>query len=293
VHIAVHIAACAAVVLQRPCCRAVPLSQRRFRPDTRAMTLMPLRFRSLPCPLSRRVPRDRPPAVDDAPDRPRGPARRRPMLCAAVALVMGSGLAGPGGAGTAHAARPVGGPAPDIALEAAHDGQLRPWTLAEALRQGPVVLFFFPAAFSVGCSIEARQFAEAMPEFKALGASVVGISTDDAATLQRFSAAECQGRFPVLSDTALKATRAYDVEMDLRPGYASRSSFVIAPRAPGAAQGTIVFRLDSLNPHRHVHAALQALRRWRGEPAADAAARPPASPAPAAAATLRPLTPRP
>ena len=100
----------------------------------------------------------------------------------------------------ADAALDIGERAPDFATPAAIGGKVYRFSLADALQKGPVVLYFFPAAYSEGCSVEAHDFAEAMPEFEALGASVVGVSGDDIETLTKFSVQACQSKFPVASD---------------------------------------------------------------------------------------------
>ena len=103
-------------------------------------------------------------------------------------------------AAPAQAALDVGDPAPDFTLPAALNGKAFQYRLAEHLAKGPVVLYFFPAAFSEGCSIEAHQFAEAIGKYEALGASVIGVSGDDLELITRFSVQVCQGKFPVAAD---------------------------------------------------------------------------------------------
>lgn len=174
---------------------------------------------------------------------------RRRLLLASAALISGIGL-------TARAAD-VGARAETFTLQAALDGALFSYSLRDALAKGPVVLYFFPVAFSDGCSIEAHAFAEAIDEFKALGASVIGVSTDDISTLARFSRQACQGKFPVASDAERKVTAAYDAAMRSRPELSTRVSFVISP------DGKIAFVYRNLEPHRHVERTLAALRRWR------------------------------
>jgi peroxiredoxin len=154
----------------------------------------------------------------------------------------------------AHAALDIGDPAPDFTATAALAGKLSDYSLAAALKKGPVVLYFFPAAFSEGCSAEAHYFAEAMPQFQALGATVIGVSGDDLATLSKFSVQACQSQFPVASDQTQSIMRAYDAVLETRPEYANRISYVIAP------DGTIVFHYISLNPGKHVEKTLGALR---------------------------------
>src|SRR5207248_3477 len=116
------------------------------------------------------------------------------------------------------------------------------YSLEEALRKGPVVVYFFPAAFSEGCSLEAHTFADAVPEFTAAGATVVGVSADEIDTLAKFSVQACQSKFPVASDPAHAVIKSYDAALQTRPEYANRVSYVIAP------DGKVVFHYQSLNP---------------------------------------------
>ena len=111
-------------------------------------------------------------------------------------------------ASPAKAALDVGERAPDFTTAAALGGKPFSFSLAESLAKGPVVLYFFPVAFSEGCSIEAHEFAEATPQFQALGASVIGVSTDDIETLTRFSVQACQGKFAVASDAGKSIVKA-------------------------------------------------------------------------------------
>lgn len=144
--------------------------------------------------------------------------------------------------------------APDFTLQAAQAGQVFRFSLREALAKGPVVLYFFPAAYSEGCSIEAHTFAEAIADFRAAGASVIGVSADDVATLTRFSLQACQGKFPVASDADQRVMKSYDAVMQTRPDFATRISFVIAP------DGRIAYRYKNLEPTRHVERTLAAVR---------------------------------
>src|SRR5664279_5479313 len=154
----------------------------------------------------------------------------------------------------ASAALDIGESAPTFVTQAALGGAVYDFSLADSLKKGPVVLYFFPAAYSEGCSIEAHDFAEAMEEFKALGASVVGVSEDDIEALTKFSVQVCQSRFPVASDKTQAIMKSYDAVMQTRPEYANRVSYVIAPN------GTVVFQYMSLDPSKHVEKTLNALR---------------------------------
>lgn len=166
-------------------------------------------------------------------------------------------------ASTAFAALDLGEKAPDFTAQAALAGQVFQYSLHQELAKGPVVLYFFPMAFSEGCSIEAHNFAEAIPEFKALGASVIGVSRDEIDVQKRFSVSACRGKFAVAADPDQAIMKSYDAVLTLRPEYANRVSYLIAP------DGTVAYQYTSLNSDKHVEKVLGALRQW-------AAKRPPA-----------------
>lgn len=155
---------------------------------------------------------------------------------------------------SSYAALDVGDAAPNFTAQAALGGKVFKFSLGESLAKGPVVLYFFPAAFSVGCSIEAHEFAESIPKFEALGATVIGVSSDDIGTLGKFSVQACQGKFPVASDSAQSVMKSYEAVMMTRPDYANRISYVIGPNSK------ILYSYQSLNPSRHVEKTLAALR---------------------------------
>ena len=155
-----------------------------------------------------------------------------------------------------YAALDVGDAAPNFTAQAALDGKVFKFSLADSLAKGPVVLYFFPAAFSVGCSIEAHEFAESIPKFEALGATVIGVSNNDIDTLGKFSVQVCQGRFAVASDSSQSIMKSYDAIMMTRPDYANRISYVIAPN------GKVIYDYQSLNPSRHVEKTLAAVKDW-------------------------------
>jgi len=158
-----------------------------------------------------------------------------------------------------YAALDVGDAAPNFTVQAALAGKVYKFTLADSLAKGPVVLYFFPAAFSVGCSLEAHEFAEAIGKFEALGATVIGVSSDDIDTLGKFSVQACQGKFPVASDNTQSIMKSYDAVMALRPDYANRISYVIAPN------GKVIYNYQSLNPSRHVEKTLTALKEFTAQ----------------------------
>jgi peroxiredoxin Q/BCP len=157
---------------------------------------------------------------------------------------------------SAYAALDIGEKAPDFTTPAALAGQVYKFSLADTLAKGPVVLYFFPASFSVGCSAEAHEFAESIGKFEALGATVIGVSTDDIDTQVKFSQQVCQGKFPVASDSGKTVIKSYDAAMMVLPDYANRISYVIAP------DHSIVYNYQSLNPSKHVEKTLAALRDW-------------------------------
>ena len=156
----------------------------------------------------------------------------------------------------AVAALSVGAKAPDFTLQASQGGNAFTFTLADALKKGPVVLYFYPAAFTKGCTIEAHEFADAIDEYHALGATVIGVSHDPLDTLQKFSVSECRSKFAVAADTNQQVEKAYDAILPQNPQYANRTSYVIAP------DGTIVYTYTSLDPSQHVQNTLTALKSW-------------------------------
>lgn len=170
-------------------------------------------------------------------------------------LLLALSLALSGGA-SAWAALDVGERAPNFSIPAAIGGQVFTFSLQDSLAKGPVVLYFFPLAFSEGCSLEAHQFAEAISQYQALGASVVGVSTDDIGTLSKFSTQACQSKFPVASDESKNVVTSYDAVWKSRPEWANRISYVIAP------DGSVVYNYINLNPERHVEKTLRALKDW-------------------------------
>ncbi len=156
-----------------------------------------------------------------------------------------------------HAALDVGEQAPKFTTQAAIAGKVFKYSLADELKKGPVILYFFPQAFSEGCSIEARNFAEAIDQFSALGATVIGVSRDDIETQTKFSVSECRGKFAVGADVDQSIMKSYDAVLLFRSDYANRVSFVISPA------GKIIYQYNSLNPAKHVANTMAALKSWR------------------------------
>ena len=157
----------------------------------------------------------------------------------------------------ARAALDIGERAPDFATAAARAGQVFDYSLAEALRHGPVVLYFFPAAYRKAARWRRTRSPRPFAQFEALGATVVGVSGDDIDTLAKFSVQACQGRFPVAADAAQSVMRSYDAVLKTRPSTPTASPTSSHP------DGAIVFHYMSLNPTQHVEKMLAALRDWR------------------------------
>jgi thioredoxin-dependent peroxiredoxin len=157
---------------------------------------------------------------------------------------------------SAQAALAPGAVAPEFTTQGALAGKPFPFSLKQALKKGPVVLYFFPAAFTPGCTIEAHEFAEATPEFNKLGATVVGVSADSLDKLQRFSVEECRNKFAVATATPAMI-KAYDVALQVRPGMTNRTSYVIAPN------GKIVHAYTAMSPQGHVSGTMAAVKKWK------------------------------
>ena len=175
----------------------------------------------------------------------------RRVLVAAVTTVLA--------ALPAFAALPNGTRAPDINTQATLAGKEFKFSLADALKKGPVVLYFYPAAFTPGCTVEAHEFAEATAKFSQLGATVIGVSHDPIEKLDRFSVSECRNKFAVASDADGSIMKAYDSVLPTHPEYANRTSYVIAP------DGRIVYSYTAMDPDKHVQNTMAAVRKWREE----------------------------
>ena len=156
-------------------------------------------------------------------------------------------------AAPASAALKVGDKAPDFSTTGAVGGKEFKIHLAEQLRKGPVVLYFFPKAFTSGCTAEAHAFSQSIGDFKKAGAQVIGMSADDLKTLHDFSTKECRSAFPVATATP-ETQKAYDVAWAAHPGITTRTSYVIAK------DGRIVMVHDDLDFSQHVARTLAAVK---------------------------------
>ena len=156
----------------------------------------------------------------------------------------------------AHAALQPGATAPDFTAPGALAGKEFKFSLSEALKHGPVVLYFYPAAFTSGCTMEAHEFAEAADQYKALGATLIGVTAGNTNRLVEFSTSECRSKFATAAVTT-DIIKSYDTVLPMEPDWSNRTSYVIAPN------GKIVFTYSNPDPSKHVDETLGALKKWK------------------------------
>ena len=166
--------------------------------------------------------------------------------------IAGIGIAILAAAPTA-AALPTGAKAPNFTTQGAIAGKPFRLNLAEQLKHGPVVLYFYPKAFTKGCTLEAHAFSEAAKDFKKAGARVIGMSADDLPTLEKFSVEGCRNAFAVATATP-DVIKAYDVALKQKPEMTDRTSYVID------RSGKIVFVHSDLDWSEHVAKTLAAVK---------------------------------
>jgi len=162
----------------------------------------------------------------------------------------------------AIAALKPGDTAPDFTVQAALGGEAFTFSLADALKKGPVVLYFYPKSFTSVCTVEAHDFAENMNNFAAAGASVIGVSSDNIDTQREFSSKECRDKFPVGADPDFSVIKAYDAAFAIPgapPVFAHRISYVISP------DGKIISVTADSGAEKHIENSLAAVRKWREE----------------------------
>ena len=161
-------------------------------------------------------------------------------------------------ASPALAALKAGDKAPDFTAPGFQAGKALTFSLADARKKGPVVLYFFPAADTAGCNLEAKMFADAMPKFAASGATVIGVTAGKLEKLQQISADsdKCSGKFPVAADPGAKIARQYDAILVAKPDWSDRTSYVISPK------GDILHTYSKLDPSEHVAQTLDAVKAW-------------------------------
>ena len=174
----------------------------------------------------------------------------------------------------AFAAIPQGSKAPDFKTQASLAGKEFSYSLKDALKKGSVVVYFYPAAFTGGCNLQAHTFAENMDKFSAAGASVIGVSLDKIATLNQFSADPdyCAGKLPVASDADGSIAKSYELKVgDARPGakntkgqdidhgFAERTTFIVTP------DGKVAATVGGVKPDENVMKALEAVQAVSGK----------------------------
>jgi peroxiredoxin Q/BCP len=167
------------------------------------------------------------------------------------------------------AALQVGAAAPDFTAQASLAGKSFTFSLKDALKKGPVVVYFYPSAYTGGCDIEAHTFATDKAKFDAAGATIIGVSADSLQRLNTFSSDPnyCAGKFPVASDATGKIAASYDLKMEAaQPGltdvrgaaidhaFIERTTFVIG--RDGKVVATLSSAVDHLHPEDHVKKSL-------------------------------------
>lgn len=159
----------------------------------------------------------------------------------------------------AHAELKAGATAPDFSAQGALAGKEFGFSLKGLLKKGPVVLYFYPKAFTQGCTLEAHAFAESTADFAKAGATVIGMSNDDIDTLKKFSTAECRDKFAVAAASPA-VIKAYDVDLKnngVSTGLTTRTSYVIA------RSGKIVLVHSDMNYADHVKLTLAAVNKLK------------------------------
>jgi peroxiredoxin len=155
-----------------------------------------------------------------------------------------------------YAALKVDTKAPDFSAPAYLAGQPFTFRLVDALKNGPVVVYFFPAAHTAGCNLEAHLFSDAIGQFKAQHATVIGVTAGNLNELADFSkeTEHCGGKFPVAADPGAKIAKQYDAILSQKPEWSDRKSYVIA------SSGSIAHVYSDLNPKKHVKETLDAVK---------------------------------
>lgn len=172
---------------------------------------------------------------------------RTTALAVATALVLAS---------PSFAALKVGTHAPDFSASAFLAGKPLTFKLSDALKKGPVVVYFFPAAHTSGCNIEAHLFSQAIDQFTAQNATVIGVTAGNTDQLAEFSkeTEHCSGKFAVAADPGAKIAKEYESTLAQKPEWSDRTSYVIDP------SGTITLAYSNLDPKEHVNQTLAAVK---------------------------------
>ncbi|HEV7714524.1 MAG TPA: peroxiredoxin [Steroidobacteraceae bacterium] len=196
-------------------------------------------------------------------------------------LLLGAVLSAAVLATPAFAALSQGAAAPDFKAPASLAGKEFQFSLKDALKKGPVVVYFYPSAYTGGCNIQAHTFSENSDKFKAAGASIIGVSLDKIATLNEFSADPefCAGKIPVASDLGGTIAKSYDLKVmegrpgmkntkgnDIDHGFAERTTFIVTP------DGKVAATVAGAKPDENVMKALEAVQQLKGGSMAKPAA---------------------
>lgn len=170
----------------------------------------------------------------------------------------------------AFAALQEGQAAPEFKVQASLAGKAFGYSLKEALKKGPVVVYFYPSAYTGGCNLQAHTFSVESDKFAAAGASIIGVSLDSIARLNEFSADPqyCAGKFPVASDADGAIAKAFELSVrdaapgkkdtrgaDIDHGFAERTTFIVT------ADGKIAATIGGVSPADNVAKSLEAVQR--------------------------------
>ena len=185
---------------------------------------------------------------------------------AAAAFVAAAAIAAP-----AFAALEQGATAPDFSAKGMLGGNEFTFKLSDALKKGPVVMYFFPAAFTKGCTIETAAFADKAEEFKAAGATLIGLTagaamadgkmvsaSDNLARLGEFSKEHCRDKFPIAAVSS-DTVKTYNVVLGQRPDWSDRTSYVIAP------DGKIILSYTAMEALGHIDKTLEAVKAYNAD----------------------------
>ena len=169
----------------------------------------------------------------------------------------------------AFAALKASDTAPNFSAQASLAGKAFQYSLADALKKGTVVVYFYPSAFTGGCNIQAHTFAQNIDKFSAAGASIIGVSLDDIKRLNDFSADPqyCAGKIPVASDQSGAIAKSYDLKVsgpmagvkdsrgiEIEHGFTERTTFIVTP------DGKIAATVGGMSPAENVNHALEVVQ---------------------------------
>lgn len=173
----------------------------------------------------------------------------------------------------AFAALKQGDQAPDFTARASQAGKEFEFSLKESLKKGPVVVYFYPSAYTQGCNVQARTFSVNQEKFAAAGATIVGVSLDSIQRLNQFSADPeyCAGKFPVASDANGSIAKSFDLNIrqaagvkdtkgaEIDHGFAERTTFVVTP------DGKVAATIGGMTPTENVMKALEAVQQLKSK----------------------------